>query len=282
MGKTHERSLAASVSWNLLSEAIGLNPAAATVLPNSKSASSSVVALPADVSVPWLPAGWIEDTTCSLGDIVSFILWIRDPMYRTATASVRRTMEMEEAAALLHGIDAAWKEHKNRGWIRKHLEEDLRERASGAVAAPDAWETARALKRAALLVDYVCIMRGVRIALWWPELKSMTVFPLTGGGTANIFGINCTTGHGLVSPNGASGISPSFLQPLLLSERVHAADIVWTMPQSAPSIGATTVAAITEQIQTLLPGTTPTGNRSSLWSRLQWLRFTADIGNTGS
>jgi hypothetical protein len=76
--------------------------------------------------LPWLP-DFTEDTTFVISDAVSLALWIRDPLFRTATPSVRRAMEKEEAAFLLHSSEVAWKEKggKARGWVRKHLEEDL-------------------------------------------------------------------------------------------------------------------------------------------------------------
>jgi hypothetical protein len=264
MGK--EKSLAASVPWSQISSAIAMNPTAAVGIP-VKTAAATLLSLPPDEPVPWFPKGWIEDTTCSIGDIVSFSLWIRDPMYRTATLSVRKTMEMEEAATLLHSIDTAWKENKTRGWIRKHLEEDLRERSAGAAAPPDVWESVRTVRRAALLADFVCSQRGFRVALWWPEYKSASCIPVVAPADLPIYNLDCKTGRIIVGPAGAA--VPAVEWPKLLDVK----DFTWTPPACVPSIGTLTVAAIHELIVAMEPTAPKTGGRVGLWNRYQWLRF---------
>ena len=223
---------------------------------------------------------------------MSFALWIKDPMYRTATASIRRTMEMEEAAALLHAIDDTWKENKTRGWIRKHLEEDLRDRASGVAAQPDVWETVRTTRRAALLVDYVCVVRGIRVALWWSDYKTATCIPLTFSSSqtdddtgivsvpvsanpgSSVFNLNATTGHVMVGKNGAAFPGSQWLA---LQESAKEG-WSWAPPACAPSIGSLTVANIHEQILALQPDEPKTGGRLGLWNKLQWLRLKVSLG----
>ena len=264
MGK--ERNQAASVPWGDMIAAIQTNPQRSvglTVNPNT--AAGSIAALPAETAVDWLP-GWTEDTTTSIPDIVSFVLWIRDPMYRAATAGVRRAMEREEASALLQASEKAWRDHNGRarGWIRKHLEEDLRARSGGADPAPDAWETARTQRRAALLVDYACVMRGLRIGLWWPEHHAVTVI----GVGDRVVNLNCTSGRALIGPAGWTVAAASW--PLLLGT---AKEMTWAPAACSPSMGTMTVPQIQEALMSIQPDALKTGGRLVLWNRLAWARL---------
>jgi len=269
----HHRHAAASVPWATLEEAILANPKRSTAL-QTGAASASIAAIPAETTVSWLPS-WTEDA-CPIGDGVALSLWIRDPLYRVAVPAIRRSMEMEEAADLLHASESAWKTHNGRvrGWIRKHLEEDLRLRAGGGDAAPDAWISVQGTKRAAHLLDYICILRGIRVALWWPEKKVVTVIPLTGG-SANLVQLNCDSGRLLLNATAAYQM-PAAEWPAL---HLTVTDIPWAPPACAPSIGAQTVQQIFERIQAMPGGThaVRTGGRISLWNYLMWLTLKASL-----
>lgn len=235
--------------------------------------------------VAWLPvAGWTEDTTFTVADVVSLVLWVRDPLYRVASGSVRRAMEMEEASALYGEIDAAWRRYKGRGrgWIRKHLEEDLRARAGGAAAAPDAWEGVRRTKRAAQVADYVCSVRGIRVALWWPEDHTVTMVPLSGVPVASgVVQLNCTSGHMLLDATGSARLlNAGVTWPSLVT-----APFVWAPPACAPSVGSTTVAQIQERLDQVIgpavEGGSRRGGRAALWTRLLWEMLLLDLDGKG-
>lgn len=263
MGK--ERVQAASVPWGDISAAIAANQQRSVSLAVANSAATSIAALPEPAALPWLP-GWTEDTTASIADIVSFALWVRDPMYRGATTSVRRAMEREEASALLQASEKAWRDHNGRArsWVRKHLEEDLRARSAGADPAPDAWETARTVRRAALLVDYVCVMRGLRVALWWPEHHCVAVI-----GTGDVVvNVNATSGHIMMNATGWTVAASAW--PALLA---MAQDMTWQPAANGPSAGTMTVAQIQEALMAIQPDSLKTGSRLVLWNRLQWARL---------
>lgn len=251
------------MSWPEIEAAIAVNPNKQRRL-GGGAVTRSVSVLPTEVGLSWLP-GWTEDTM-TVVDGVALSLWIRDPLYRVATPSLRRSMEMEEAAFLIHEIEHAW--IKGRGWVRKHLEEDLRLRAAGAAAAADTWESVRKVRRAGLLLDYILTVRELRVVLWWPDQKAVTVVPLTG--SATVTQLNCLSGRVLV---GESATSPwSAWQSVMLQA---ADDIVWVAPSSAPSAGSLTVAAIQERIRGA-GSVQVTGNRQVLWNRLMWLTATAN------
>jgi hypothetical protein len=268
---------AASVSWTEISAAIRANPKRSVGL-QMGTASATVSTLPDETVISWISGGWTEDASFTVTDPVSFSLWIRDPLYRIATPAIRRSMEMEEAAFLLHSSEIAWKQHngRTRSWIRKHLEEDLRLRAGGGDPAPDAWEAIRTTKRAALLLDYVCIVRGLRVALWWPDLKAVTVVPLSGSTAPAVAQLNCLSGRMLIGPAGELSVPAATWPNLLLKA---SADIVWAPPASAPSIGSNTVAQIHDRIQLISGSQTyvRTGGRTAIWNRLMWLTLEASL-----
>lgn len=256
-----------------MEEAIKANPQKGARL-REGAASASLAAMPIkEKTLSWLP-GWSEDASCTVADPVALVLWIVDPLYRTATRAIQRGMEMEEASALLHTSEASWKEKNGRarGWVRKHLEEDLRDRAAGGEPSPDAWASPRTTKRAALLLDYICVMKSLRIGLWWPEHKEATVFPMTGlDATIPIVQVNCTTGCILFGPDGFK-LKAVDWPTLRLSTEIQ-----WIPPLSAPSIGAQTVVQIQERLATLRPGMPNKGSRANLWSYLLYELFRQDI-----
>jgi len=272
------RDLAASVPWANMQAAILANPQRGMGLGLS-GASGAVATMPAEESVSWLPAGWSEDTTQTIADAVSFALWIREPLYRTATPAVRRAMESEEASALLNASETTWKEQNGRvrGWVRKHLEEDLRQRSGGAAPAPDAWEAVRTARRAALLLDYVCVMRGLRVAIWWPEHKTVSIFPAAGGVPADtpLVQLNALSGRVLMGPNGATMVATEW--PALCGRAV---DMTWTPALSVASMGTMTVAQIQEALQAISPDAERSGGRQVLWNRLHWHRLLAALNGS--
>jgi hypothetical protein len=270
MGKHHA---ATSVPWSELHDAIQANPNRTASL-KMGAASASLLTLPTEIPLAWLP-GWTEDTSFAVSDPVALSLWISDPLYRVAAPVTRRSMEMEEAAALLHASESAWKEKngRQRGWIRKHLEEDLRLRSGGGDPAPDAWASIKTTKRAALLLDYICMMRSIRVALWWPEQTAVTVVPLTGALSNDVIQLNCSSGRILTGPSCETKIAAEGWLTLLEKAKT-VSEIEWIPPACAPSIGSHTVAQITERINAILgsSGTrTHSGGRIVLWNYLMWL-----------
>ena len=263
-----------SVGWTEISHAIQENPNKNAIGFASALASGSISNIPPEITVQWLPDGWTEDSSTTIMDPISLVLWIRDPMYRIAAQNIRRSMEMEEASSLLHAYESAWilLNGKSRGWIRKHLEEDLRSRASGGDPPIDTWNSIQTSKRAALLMDYICISKDIRVALWWKDTVTVIPFTSIAGKAIAFTQINCQTGKILLASDGSSTISQKSWQSLLLTKEANGYE--WIPPACAPSLGSHTVAYIQSQILEL-GSDTPFDkcNRATLWKRLQWLTF---------
>lgn len=248
------------VSWSELKAAIDANPQQNVAL-SCGAASTSIATMPEEATLEWLP-GWTLDLAM-IPDAISLTLWVREPLYRTATNSVRKAMEMEEASVLLHMIDDAWKSHKGRGWVRKHLEEDLRTRAAGGEPAAD-WDTVRTVRRAAYLVDYIAIMRSMRFGLWWPDQKAVSVIPLSmadSNKSKDSVQIDCTSGHILLGPE-----SEFLVQNAKWKSLVQSSLCKWIPPACAPSIGTNTVAQIRDKLSSEMTGMS--GTRQNLWNAL--------------
>jgi hypothetical protein len=245
--------------WSAISEAIQANPNK-TVQIGGGAATASLLALPADTDVPWLP-GWSHDTNQVL-DVVAASLWIREPLYRSATTSVKQTMEMEEAAFLMNQIESAYKSFTGHTWVRKHLEEELRNRSGGSLAAPDFWASMRTTKRLSQLVDYVCRVRGFRLCLFYPGQNEVTNVPLLSHGLP----ADKVT---LIDTEACRVLLADHAKPsCTLNSVILASEMSWFVPLSEPSIGATTVAQIVQSLQALKPGVYK-GNRPTLWRLLK-------------
>ena len=270
------------VSWAELSAVIAENPfrskGCGRSTTGSVSASLTIRAMPTsplETGVPWLGAagvGWTEETTFAAADVLSFVLWVQDPMYRAAEAGVRRSLEQELATTLLNGVEAAWRRHngKSRGWVRKHLEEDLRARSAGAPAADSFWTAVRTQRRTAHLVDYVAIVQNVRLGLWWPVGKAVSMMPLSGLETSvGVAQLNAETGRPLLTATGLPLLQPATAWPALVSS---ASGIHWTPPACVASGGSTTVAQIQERLELVVGAGAPkrTGSRAALWALLHW------------
>lgn len=243
------------VSWSSLSEAIQANPNK-TVQIGGGPASASLLALPGDTDVPWLP-GFSHDTNQVL-DVVAASLWIREPLYRSATGPVKQNMEMEEATFLMNQIESTYKTFTGHTWVRKHLEEELRLRSGGSPAVPDFWASMRTTKRLSQLVDYVCRLRGFRLCLFYPGQNEVTNVPLLRHDLApeKITLVDTEAGRVLLGP-------ATTLQTAILRS-----EMTWFVPLSESGVGATTMAQIVQSLQSLEPGVYK-GNRTTLWRILK-------------
>lgn len=279
------------VSWAELSAAFATNPHRSQGLPfggvgSVTTASGTIATIPDKMEVPWLPGSagrWTEETTFAAADVLSFVLWVQDPMYRAAEPGVRRVQEQEVASSLLKSIDATWRAHhgRARGWVRKHLEEDLRGRAAGGDPPADFWTRLRTTRRVALLADYVLTVRGSHIGIWWPVGRTVTMIPLTGQPPVGVAQINAETGRPLLTPTGVPLLDPATAwRDLVMDAAAASGGIVWSPPACAPSAGAITVPQIQERLEAL-GYSKRSGSRAALWTLLHWEMLGKELAGEG-
>jgi hypothetical protein len=110
-------------------------------------------------------------------------------MYSIATHNVQQSLECEEARRLEARIGELYKEEsgRSRGWVKTKLEAFFLPRAAvgSRVNAKDAfaWEKIWTDKEASAILDFVCLSKGIRLAVWkeekviglWPAADSSKV-----------------------------------------------------------------------------------------------------------
>ena len=247
-----------------------------------------------DVTVPWMPAGWSENKEHEVTDAVSLVLWIKEPLYRTATQAIRRAMEREETESLLTSIEGAFTTHngKGRGWIKKHLEEAFSSQKE--YKHNEFWKGVQEEKRLALIMDFVCIVRNLRVALWFPstssdEVSNVTVIPHMCEQRSQIIQLNASTAHLLLDGKGSPFVGGREWPALTMAAK----EFTWIPATSAPSIGSQTVLQIRSRLQALGTAVTAVSvtsevkkekekekeTRASLWKRVQWLELVQSLSS---
>jgi hypothetical protein len=125
-------------------------------------------------------------------DPLRIAMEIRDPMYGMAAFHQRKAMECEEAQRLEGLLTSLYKTEggRSRGWTLSGLEPMIKPRcASGA----DLKELHRAKvsfdwtledKVSVAFLDFLCVAQQIRIALWHPASKTITIYPAADASTA--------------------------------------------------------------------------------------------------
>jgi hypothetical protein len=122
-------------------------------------------------------------------DPISIGMAARDPMYEIATKQVKQTLEAEEAQRLEGLLDSLYKSEsgRSRGWVKTHLTTFLLPRAASGsfVSAKEvfSWEQVRTDKQTSAILDFVCLAKGIRIAIWYPESKETYIWPAADKGS---------------------------------------------------------------------------------------------------
>lgn len=110
-----------------------------------------------------------------------------DPLYGPSPARSRRAIEIEQAQKLEAALDGLYKQcgGRSRGWVKGTLDAMIKPRcASGG----DLYEIDRAKKTytwalhaddktMSAFLDFVCLARKIRCAVWHPETKTIYVYP---------------------------------------------------------------------------------------------------------
>ena len=106
-------------------------------------------------------------------DPVCIAIELQDAMYSIASPNVRLAMECEEARRLESMVDRLYKEEsgRSRGWTKTKLTEFIVPRAAGRPKIPFDWSAIWTQKEASALLDFVCLAKGIRLAVWKSETE---------------------------------------------------------------------------------------------------------------
>ncbi len=106
-------------------------------------------------------------------DPICIAVELHDPMYAIASPNVRTSLECSEAQRLESIVDKLYKEQsgRSRGWTKTKLIDFLvpRAAAGGRPRTPFDWSAIWTQKEASALLDFVCLAKGIRLAVWKSE-----------------------------------------------------------------------------------------------------------------
>ena len=160
-----------------------------TVVPVIPATVVPATVVPATV-VPVVHA--FATTVAAPVDPLRIAMEIRDPMYGMAAFHQRKAMECEEAQRLEGLLTSLYKTEggRSRGWTLSGLEPMIKPRcASGGdlkelhrAKVPFDWTLQD--KVSVAFLDFLCVAQQIRIALWHPASKTITIYPAADASTA--------------------------------------------------------------------------------------------------
>jgi hypothetical protein len=116
-----------------------------------------------------------------------------DPLYPGAPSRTRHAIEIEEAQRLEARLDALYKSEagRSRGWTKVGLEAMIKPRcASGGdlkeldrAKKPFVWALLESDKGLMAFLDFVCVAKRIRVAVWDTAAKKITVYPAADAST---------------------------------------------------------------------------------------------------
>jgi hypothetical protein len=111
----------------------------------------------------------------------------RDPLYTGAPLRTQRAIEQEEATRLEASLDELYRSQsgRSRGWTKVGLEAMFKPRCAsgGDIAALDRakkaflWAVVYDDKPTSAFLDYVCVAKQIRVALWFEKEKRVVLYP---------------------------------------------------------------------------------------------------------
>ena len=151
---------------------------------------SAHVPVPAPVPVLIHPDPIKEPVTAKyVVDPIIIGMKYADPLYVGAPDHTQRAIECEEAQRLEAKIDSLYKSEsgRSRGWTKVGIESMIKPRcASGGdlreldrAKKPFIWSVVAEDKLMSAFLDFVCIAKGIRVAVWFSETQRIIVYPAT-------------------------------------------------------------------------------------------------------
>ena len=115
------------------------------------------------------------------------VLGIAEGLYDNSSYPMKRQMECEEAQRIEGLLGSLYTSQggRSRGWTKTGLESCLRPRCSsgGDLRALDAakstfpWALLRTDKTVSAFLDFLCVAKSIRVAVWFQEEKTVLVYP---------------------------------------------------------------------------------------------------------
>jgi hypothetical protein len=108
---------------------------------------------------------------------------LRDPMYEIASSSVKQSIEAEEARILESKIAELYKNEsgRSRGWTKTALDAFflIRAASGGNVPPKEAfeWSTVFTNKQTSAVLDFICLAKGIRLAVWNNVEQCIGIWP---------------------------------------------------------------------------------------------------------
>jgi hypothetical protein len=146
-------------------------------------ASAIVSAVETISAPPTTVAARMPSAKGSVLDPICIGISVRDPMYEIATAAVKQSIECEEARVLESKLDQLYKTEsgRSRGWTKTHLTSFIVPRAAaGSKVAPKLafqWASLRTDKQTSAALDFVCLAKGIRLAVWFEDTREIGIWP---------------------------------------------------------------------------------------------------------
>ena len=129
----------------------------------------------------------LQEPKTSKRAVDPLVLGIQDVMYIHATYRVQYQIECEEAVRLETEMPIVYKSQcgRSRGWTKTNLEILIKPRCAiggnlrdlDKAKAAFHWNLVRTDKYQAAFLDFVCIVKKIRIAVWFTEEKRVVLFP---------------------------------------------------------------------------------------------------------
>ena len=110
-----------------------------------------------------------------------------EPLYLGATRRMQHQMEIEEAQRLEAKLDELYKSAsgRSRGWTKVGLEGMIKPRCSSGgdikeldrAKKPFLWPVVSTDKPTSAFLDFVCVAKKIRVAVWFAEEKKVVLYP---------------------------------------------------------------------------------------------------------
>ncbi len=159
---------------------------------------TSVPQLPTYPSSPSPPPSPPREPRGRPVDPLCIALEARDAMYAIANHTAKQSIEAEEARRIEGLIGKLYKEEsgRSRGWVKTKLEAFMMPRAAvgSRIQPKDAfdWSKIWGDKEASAILDFICIAKGIRLAVWRDAEKVVGIWPAADQAASNptIFHVN--------------------------------------------------------------------------------------------